>query len=277
MKIIDAIAEAYLKGQDVACFSGEWFYTGTNDSGKITNLFTQPKTDTQTHEKVKTVYDTIYGAADRFEPTNRRVWDALFPDWPEVLDDISVNLVVGFPERYDAMVKTDAAGKLHIIFDLGSWACYVGHCDLPQVVQNLMTHELCHVLLHMHTDGLEDAQENAGYRIQLDAITFDEGFAHLVSYNAMEIDAVDWHSEKLMETWEHGQKRMRQALIERDPELQQKNLYEANIGPYFDKYACMCGMLYLAQVWLDGGIPALQKEFENGFRGFAEKTIDNND
>jgi len=66
---------------------------------------------------------------------------------------------------------------------------------------------------------------------------------------------------------------MRSALNEEAPELQQKNLYDALCGSYYDKFACMSGMLYLANLWLDSGLLALKREFEQGYRGFAGKAV----
>lgn len=273
MKINDMIAAEYLNGQEVKRFSGEWYYTDTGVAGMPENVFTQPKADDKTREKVKIVYDTIFSKAEHFVPTNRRIWDTLFPNWRDVLSEISVDLIVGFPEPFDATVKRDPAGKDHIIFDLVCWSNYVGHCELPNVVQDMLTHELCHILLHQHTLSLSEALASTDcYYTQLDAITFDEGFAHLISYKATEIDTVDWHGEELLKAQERSQLRMRKALNENDPEIRQKNLYDALCGNYYDKFACMCGMLYLANVWLNGGLSALKEEFETGYRGFAEKT-----
>ena len=42
---------------------------------------------------------------------------------------------------------------------------------------------------------------------------------------------------------------MKLALIETNPQSQEQYIYEANFGNYYDKYACMCGMLYLAKQW----------------------------
>ena len=89
----------------------------------------------------------------------------------------------------------------------------------------------------------------------------------------MEIDAVDWRDKKFEEIWERNQIRMKAAHNENIPENQQKNLYDAICGDYYDKFACMCGMLYLADVWLDGGLPALKSEFEKGYKDFSEKTV----
>ena len=102
MKISDEIATAYLKGQKVKQFSREWYYTSSAVAGTVgKNIFEEPKADTQTREKVKTVYNSISNIAKIFLPSNLHIWDALFPDWRNVLSEISVDLIVGFPEPYE--------------------------------------------------------------------------------------------------------------------------------------------------------------------------------
>ncbi len=46
-------------------------------------------------------------------------------------------------------------------------------------------------------------------------------------------------------------------------------LSRANCGKYYEKFACMAGMLYLAEQWLQGGTPALAERFQAGYHGFA--------
>lgn len=44
-------------------------------------------------------------------------------------------------------------------------------------------------------------------------------------------------------------------------------------GNYYDKYACMCGMIYLAKEWQLGGYARLKELFDQGYHGFARKCI----
>lgn len=39
------------------------------------------------------------------------------------------------------------------------------------------------------------------------------------------------------------------------------------------KYACMCGMIYLAKEWQLGGYARLKELFDQGYHGFARKCI----
>ncbi|MCD7737640.1 MAG: hypothetical protein LUH58_01165 [Lachnospiraceae bacterium] len=272
VNINDAIAAAYLKDRDVSNYIDKWYFSETETS-KFTggNIFTLPNSDDETLEKVRTVHDAIYTAAETFQPTNIRIWNLLFPDWRKTLEDVDVDLIVGFPEPYDATVEYDNRGDCHVIFDLVCWTKYIGQCEISEVVQGLLTHELSHVLLHNQVPGLMDNRENTDYLRNLDATTFDEGFAHLLSYNAKKIDDVDWHSEKLQAVYERSKEKLAEALDERNPDRQSHFLYEAVCGNYYDKYACMCGMLYLANLWMDGGDMALKDAMKGGYEGFARK------
>ena len=59
---------------------------------------------------------------------------------------------------------------------------------------------------------------------------------------------------------------------EKDPQKQEHNVYEANNGNYYEKYAAMCGMIYLGQQWQSGAISRLKELFDLGYHGFAVKS-----
>lgn len=273
MRLNDEIARAYLDGADVRIYGDRWLYTSSAIAGDLgKNIFTPPEQGDR--DKVQKVYDALLAETADFTPVNRPLWDALFPDWQAVLGEIAVDLIVGFPEPYDATVEYDPQGQCHMIFDLICWTKYLGQMDLRTLARNLMTHELCHVLIHKHTPGLAAALTDSDYGVALDAITFDEGLAHLLSYGALEIDQVNWNGPQLAAIRGENQARMRSALRETDPEARQKNLYDAVCGNYYEKFGCMCGMFYFASCWQRGGIPALQEMFARGYAGFAAKTAE---
>lgn len=87
------------------------------------------------------------------------------------------------------------------------------------------------------------------YLTRLNACTFNEAFAHLVSYQNKDIQAVDWHSDMLKNIRQKSRKQLVCALNEQDETKRSQNLEEAFCGKYDEKYACMCGMLYLADLW----------------------------
>ena len=116
------------------------------------------------------------------------------------------------------------------------------------------------------------ALESTDYLTRLDAYTFHEGFAHLLSYQATEIDCVDWHTPELTEVAAASRAKLRLALTETDPDRQKQFLEEAVCGSYYEEFACMCGMLYLAYRWETQGIDGLQSAFAD-YHGFAQRAL----
>ncbi|MCD7766874.1 MAG: hypothetical protein LUH53_10260 [Lachnospiraceae bacterium] len=97
--------------------------------------------------------------------------------------------------------------------------------------------------------------------------------AHLLSYDAKDIDTVDWQSKELLTVFERSRERLESALIEQDTTKQNQFIYKALYGNYYDKYACMCGMLYLATLWLKGGDIAIKTAMDEGYMDFASKAV----
>lgn len=273
MWIVDALTRDYLAGKSLAGYRDAWYFTSSTVAGDAgRNIFTQPDASPEARRQVEEVYRELLEAAAEFVPVNREVWDVLFPDWLDAMAEVQADLIVGFPEPYDAVTACDGEGTYHIIFDLLCWTKYLGRGSIKGVARNLLTHELCHVLLHQAVPGLEAAAGGEDYRSALDALTFDEGFAHLVSYRGAEIADVDWNGPELRDVGRKSAQTMEQALAAVDPEERQSFLYRAQCGDYYDKYACMAGMLYLAEKWREGGVSALKARLEAGYRGFAAET-----
>ena len=140
MKINDEIVRDYLVGKSIASYRSAWFFQKGHP-------FTEPSYSAGERERAAEVYRALLATAESFQPLNREVWDALFPGWPTALEDACVDLVVGFPQPYDAMAMRDEAGTYHIILDLLCWTVYLGKGDLQSIARNLLTHELCHMLI----------------------------------------------------------------------------------------------------------------------------------
>lgn len=129
-----------------------------------------------------------------------------------------------------------------------------------------------HLLIGHRYPAANAALESTDYLTRLDAYTFHEGFAHLLSYQATEIDCVDWHTPQLTEVAAASRAKLRLALTETDTDRQKQFLEEAVCGSYYEKFACMCGMLYLADRWETQGIDGLQSAFAD-YHGFAQRAL----
>lgn len=271
MTIDSRLVEAYLSGENMDDFREAWFFAASSVSADLgKNVFTLPPNDSHTKASVSKLENRIRSFAKAFVPVNQAIWDALFPDWENI--EAQIDLIVGFPEPYDAVTDYATNGQVHIIFDLIHWLDYADGDDLDKTIRNLLTHEITHLFIGKYRVGIDDALQSEDYITRMDAVTFHEGFAHLISYETEEIDSVDWHSASLEKAYANGKEKMHKALSETDPEKQEKCLYDAACGNYYDKYACMCGMLYLAGCWEKNGIDGLKNAFSD-YHGFAKKTI----
>ena len=274
MKINDQIVKAYLENGNINEFRNAWYFTSSTVAGDDgNNIFNEPKYDDELKRKAELVCQSIKQVASDFLPTNLELWDTLFSDWRRILSEVSVDLIAGFPEPYDATVERDGYGVPHIVFDVICWTKYVGKCDMLEVVQNLLTHELCHVLIGNSIANIDKDIESKDYLTNLNANAFHEAFAHLISYETKEIHTIDWHTPRLEKVRVESNQRLKDSLAEMNPEIQQQNLYDAICGNYYEKFACMSGMLYLAEVWEKGGKKALKECFDEGYKDFVLKIL----
>jgi len=272
MNIDTTIVDAYLNFEDVSIFSDNWFFVDRMEDG-VDNVFNMPPDVETKREVVLRIKDEIIAHASKFVPCNVHIWDVLVDDWRKKLQETTLDLIVGLPEPNDAGVRQAPDGKFHMIFDLLCWEKYLGIMPLAELSQNLLTHELFHVMVGERFPDIESAEMYGGYEEQLDAITFNEGFAHFVSYNGQEIEQVKWDGEQLTATYKTSASKMIDALREESHKKRQEYIYEANFGNYYDKYAAMCGMIYLGRQWQSGGAERLKEIFHQGWRGFATKSI----
>lgn len=271
MHIDSSIVQAYISGMDMCQYEKEWFFfSSALDVGRGKNIFTLPPDDDVIREEVNRLEFCFRQGAEHFDPVNRPVWDALFPDWQKIQPVI--DLIVGFPEPYDAVTMNAPDGQTHLVFDLICWRKYAGMADLNRIIRNLLTHEITHLLIGKNYPEVDAALDSSNYLMKLDAYTFHEGFAHLISYQTTEIDCVDWHTDQMKEVYSTCKEKMRVALAETDARKQEQFLNEAVCGTYYEKFACMCGMLYLASQWEVKGIPGLKAAFSD-YHGFAEKVL----
>jgi len=276
LRIESEILDTYLRGESTEGFSDHWIFQTVGrflPQGEL--AYTPPDESRDVREAIRRISREIRQAVDEFLPNNAEIWDALFPDWERIVDRVEVNMIVGLPDMFDALVILDPSGDSQVVLDLSNWVVYEGKHNIGNVIHNLLTHELCHVCIGAIYRKIEADSESADYITRIDAMTFNEGFAHLVSYDSTPIDRVDWESETLTGVYKRSIGRLKLALAETDASKQQEYLIDAVRGSYYSKYAGMAGMLFLGERWREGGIPALADEFDRGYHGFAQRIVDN--
>lgn len=272
MLIDSTIAQAYCAGEYLDNFRRSWLFERASIASDLgRNVFTVPPEEETVRETVRTLEARIRTAVKRFVPVDRPIWDALFPGWQTLQP--TLDLIVGFPAPYDAITARAPDGQAHLIFDLVQWRDHAALENLDAVIRDLLTHEITHLLIGHRYPEVDAALESKGYRTRLDAYTFHEGFAHILSYQATEIDRVDRYTPQLTGAAAASRAKLHRALAETDPDRQKQFLEEAVCGSYYEKFACMCGMLYLADRWETQGIDGLQAAFAD-YHGFAQRTLD---
>ena len=231
--IIDSgIVNDYLNDNEI---SGHWLFSSIEEGRQ---LFVKPRASLK--PAVREVMTEINHSLEDFVPFNRALYSDLFPNWQSVMKRINVLLAVGCPPPYDAMVR-EHDGEEFVIFDLVRFNAYKEEgSDLVRLARSLITHESAHVCLHNRHRPTKD-----DYISKLKYITFDEGFAHFVSFaeDVMSFDFTDVISKYYLKSL----CRLKCALDETDAEKRISLLVEANSGGYWDKYAAISGMLFLAQ------------------------------
>ena len=267
MKLESAIVKAYIDRKSVDIFSENWYFL------KEGYCYQEPSYDKDHIEAVSRIYSQIREIIENFIPCNLNIWEAIFPEWKRIIGEVTINLIVGFPEPNDATVLKAPDGCNHVILDLGLWVKYEGKCNMRSVIHNLLTHELCHICIGETVTGIDEDTKSECYLTNLDANTFHEGFAHLVSFEDKNIDSIDWKEERWNKVKEATGRKMQEALKATDKQEQEKYLYDAVYGNYFDKFACMSGMLYLVECWQKNGIQGLRTVFEEGYAGFSAKVV----
>ncbi|MDR0847337.1 MAG: hypothetical protein LBN08_07515 [Lactobacillales bacterium] len=201
--------------------NSHWIFSKVVD-GEI--LFELPKYDKSIVNKI---VQLIIDELENFKPCNEKIILEIWPDFFEILSYVEVILAVGIPKPYDAMVRDG-----YIIFDIGNFLDYeMTKGKMISFVRNMLTHEAIHVLI----------QRDYPKEKNLEYISFDEGFAHLLA-NWEDVSTVDFdqYEDKYLTAKEKYFKVLEDHEL--DPDFR-----EANEGPFWYKYAAIYGCLALAK------------------------------
>ena len=235
--IIDfTLVNKFLNEDKYREIENHWLF---NNIEKGEHLFELPN-ESQRNE-VERILDHIQNNLSDFKPLNEDIFTSIYPEWPQIINDMNVLLVVGCPDPYDAMVM-EYGGRQYVIFDLIRLNNYVrlGY-NIDSMINQLLTHEISHLCLREKypVPNSTDYFENLKY------IVFDEAFAHILSFNE-DIRGYDF-TNIIKEHYSKSLSKLRSALNETDYDKQNELLIQANSGVYWDKFGAISGKLFLAR------------------------------
>lgn len=232
MNIDTSIVDDYLN--DKSGFKKHWLFHQISGDGR--HMFENPPAESK--QAVTVALKTAVKVLGDFHPYNFELFSRLFLKWKKQTETANVLLAVGCPAPYDAMVR-EHLGEEYIVFDLIRLLDY--QRDISALITPLCTHEMTHICIR--ADHPLAAGE-LNYRDKLGYITFDEGFAHFISFRDG-IENFDF-TDLINEHYDNSLGTLLSALSETDEGRQSEYLDEANCGKYWTKYAAICGKLYLA-------------------------------
>lgn len=233
MNVDISIVERYLQGKDD--YAGHWLFYHILDNGEYAFDRPNPAQRGTIEESLKKISDAL----NDFTPYNIEMFSTLFPSWKELISDVNVILSVGCPAPYDAMIR-EYDGNEYMIFDLIRFLDYQKEGeDILSLMRGLITHEVSHICIHNDYPACPIT-----YREKLGYITFDEGFAHVLSFSD---DISTYNFSPMIQThYLHSLCKLKTALVENDSKKQQEYLNASNCGSYWNKFAAISGKLYLA-------------------------------
>lgn len=272
MIINSEVFDYYLENQNIDKYEDYWLFKCLSGLSGEMNVFKKPSYSPEDIQTMARISKEIQIQVKDFKPNNIEIWNILFPKWMEAISDVTVYFIVGLPEGYDALALRDESENSIVVYDIGNWLIYKS-MNISDVANNLLTHELCHVCIHSVFPDIKKIYMSGTYTECLNAIAFNEGFAHLLAFENKNIDSVDWKSEKYNKLYNSSLETMKEALLEEDIDKQKQYIQGSMSGSYYGKFGAMLGMLYLANIWLEHGNIGIKKVFYEGYSSFASKVI----
>lgn len=275
MVINSDIFDFYLKNGNIDKHKEDWIFKYLGKVSGIESILQEPSYNQDEIKIIKRIAMEIRKQIENFKPNNLEIWNLLFPNWEEIISEVVIYFIVGLPNGYDALAFRDEQGKPIVVYDIGNWIIYKD-MSILDVVNNLLTHELSHVCIHDVFPEIHHVYLTGNYNEGLDAIAFNEGFAHLLAFENKNIASVDWKSEKFHKIFKDNVEKLKIAILEEEVLKQKQFIKESTSGSYYEKFGAIVGMLYLANEWEKNGNFGLKKIFDEGYYNFASKAIKNN-
>ncbi|WIV11069.1 hypothetical protein [Proteiniborus sp. MB09-C3] len=237
MKSNTKIIEQYFSDKSMNNIIDHWIFR-TIIPGK--HIYQEPPKEN--YDRLKNIYEMLLKSLKSFKPLNLKVWEQFFGSYSGLAEDVTVYIIVGSPEPYDAMVRYDKEGNKCIIFDLERMRSYSENDDkILEIIIQLITHEIAHIYVNKvyQSPNVKDSTN-----MNLRYIVFNEGIAHFLSFSK-DVLSVDWETREMLERKEKAYSTL---LYEMKNDFQDKKneiLSRANSGRFWDKFGAIAGLFLL--------------------------------
>ena len=228
MKINTKIIDRYL---DNKLIEDHWIYDSIIEGE---HLFELPPTEKK--DIIIKIYKKLIEVLKNFTPLNREIWQTFFGNI-EMGEKTTINLIIGCPDPYDAMVREN-----EVFIDLFRISTYSDDMNvLENIILNFLTHELAHIIINEYYPRPKSDESLQEY---LEYIAFDEGIAHFLAFKE-NILSVDWLSEEMNRRRRNAYERFLYYFNNGIKENHKEILIKSNAGQYWDKFASIAGLFAL--------------------------------
>ena len=194
---------------------------------------------------------------------NQSLFERLFPDYEQILNDVIIYPVVGAPKPYDAIVRQKDHRYVFLI-DLHQIADYVNEVHkMVYVIRNFLTKECAHFCIHhaFPYDSISTFSDMIRY------MSFDEGLATYLSWGE-DASKYQLNDEKYHEYRKHAFIMMKMALVEKEEENQRAALQIATSGSFWERFPAISGLFLWEILYREHGIDALHQIYLEGWTAF---------
>jgi len=243
MKIDTSIVENYFSN-NINEIKRHWIFSKVIEDEFIFEEIPYNKTD-----EIADILKIFLNVIENFKPFNLKYWEQIFGkfSWNQIQNKIY--LIVGAPNPYDAMVREDELGENCIILDLYRISQYSNNpLKISKLINNFLTHEIAHVLIHKRLTIQDD---NNNLEI-LKYVFFDEGLAHLLSFDE-DISIVDFNTNEMQKRRHSSFQKMTKYLLSPDQIDRSVLVKSCMSNNYWDKFAAISGMFTIKEYYFDKG------------------------
>lgn len=258
MNLDTKIIEQYFTDKSIKNIIDHWIFRSIIP-GK--HVYEEPPKEN--YDRLRIIYDMVLKSLENFTPLNIKLWNQFFGSYSTFSENVTIYIIVGSPNPYDAMVRQDEEGGKCIIFDLERIRSYSENDDqISDIIMQLITHEIAHVYINKshRSPNIEDSiYENLRY------IVFNEGIAHFLSFHK-DVLSIDWYTKEMEERRKRSYTTLLSEMRKNSLDKKEELLIKATSGRYWDKFGAIAGLFAIVDYYNnhDKDLICFREIFEKG-------------